>query len=382
MAGNPEQARILNRCLILTQLKGGKALSRVELSKILDLSKMTVSVIVSDLISEGLVAEVGEGEAARSGGRKPILLALSKNKYVIGFDIGEATTSVALSDLQGNVIDGCSLSTSKDKTPDCIVRQIVEQYRNLVEANNIDESTVIGIGVSAAGLVDKEKGNILFSPDFNWKNLNLRNLLNLRIGQPVTIDNCTRVMALGETWYGVAQSSVNLLYVNVGYGIGSALMIGGKLYNNNSEFGHIRVTNKDVSCHCGKEGCLEAVASGYAIEKAYHQAKGGRGVWNSAKDIADMARNGDKDATGIFNDAGRYLGRSISMAVNLFNPDKVVIGGGISLAEDLLMTSLLEEYRRNTMDVIRDKTLLEVSTLGQKAGVRGAVALALDSFLE
>ncbi len=382
MAGNPEQARVLNRCLILKQLKGGKALSRVELSKILDLSKMTVSVIVSDLISEGLVVEIGEGEAARSGGRKPILLALSKKKFVFGFDIGEAMTSVALSELQGNMLDASSLPTSKDKSPDRIVQQIEDQYRNLIEANNIDESAVIGIGVSAAGLVDKAAGNILFSPDFNWKNLNLRELLNLRIGRPVTIDNCTRVMALGETWYGIAQTSVNLLYVNVGYGIGSALMIGGNLYSNNSEFGHVRVTNRDVQCHCGKNGCLEAVASGYAIEKSYHMTKGSRGDWDSAKDLADKARRGDKDAVGIFKDAGRYLGRSISMAVNLFNPDKVVIGGGISLAGNLLMTSLLEEYRNDTMEVIKDKTVLEVSALGQKAGVRGAVALALDSFLE
>ena len=124
------------------------------------------------------------------------------------------------------------------------------------------------------------------------------------------------------------------------------------------------------------------MASGYAIEKSYHILKGSRGDWNSAKDLADKARSGDIDAAGIFKDAGRYLGRSISMAVNLFNPDKVVIGGGISLAGNLLMTSLLEEYRNDTMEVIKDKTVLEVSALGQKAGVRGAVALALDSFLE
>lgn len=381
MAGNPEQARVVNRHLILTELKAGKAASRVDLAKKLDLSKMTVSVIVSDLIRENLVTEIGEGEAASSGGRKPIFLALDPSRYVVGFDIGEATTSVALSNLQGNVVGRTTMPTSKDKTPDRIVSQIRTLYDRLVQGNAIDPESILGVGVSAAGLVDKKRGLIRFSPDFNWKNLDLKRSVSEALGRPTVIDNCTRVMALGESWYGCAPDSSNLLFVNVGYGIGSALMIGGKLYDNNSEFGHVRVTSRDVKCHCGKTGCLEAVASGHAIERAAFEAGGSRGPWVSAKDLAARARGGDASAADLFRAAGKYLGRSISMAVNLFNPDKVVIGGGVALAGDLLMESLYEEYRVNTMDVIRESTVLETSALGQEAGMRGAVALALDAFL-
>lgn len=381
VSGNPEQTRILNRSLILRQLSCEDPLSRIDIAKALDLSKMTVSVIISDLINEGLVDEIGEGEAARSGGRKPILLALSRKTYVLGFDVGETNTSVLLSNLRSKTIDETTVPTSRDKTVQRIVRQLKDLANEILERNDVDNKTLLGIGVSTAGLIDKQDGHILFSPDFNWKDIPFRSHLEEAMGLPVVIDNCTRVMALGETRYGGAKESESLLFVNVGHGIGSALLVNGRIYEKNSEFGHVRATSRPVLCDCGKNGCLEAVASGHAIEKMNYEQNGSKGNWITAKELADAANQGDESAVKLFRDAGRYLGRSISVAVNLFNPDKVIIGGGVTRSGSLLMDSLMTEFRKDTMEIIKDTTSVELTTLGMLSGVCGAVALALETFL-
>ena len=381
VAGNPEQTRILNRSLILRQLSSVDPLSRIDIAKAIDLSKMTVSVIVSDLINEGLVEEIGEGEAARSGGRKPILLALSSNTFALGIDVGETNTSVSLSNLRSETIDELTVPTSRDKTVERIVRQLKDLTYGILEKNVIDKKNLIGVGVSTAGLVDKQNGHILFSPDFNWKDIPFRSYLEEAMGLPVVIDNCTRVMALGETRYGGAKESDSLLFINVGHGIGSALLVNGRIYGKNSEFGHVRVTSRPVLCDCGKSGCLEAVASGHAIEKTNYERNGSKGDWKTAKELAAAANQGDEEAAKLFRDAGRYLGRSISMAVNLFNPDKVIIGGGVSRSGSLLMDSLMTEFQKDTMEIIKDTTSVELTTLGMLSGVSGAVALAIEAFL-
>jgi predicted NBD/HSP70 family sugar kinase len=204
-----------------------------------------------------------------------------------------------------------------------------------------------------------------------------------RLGLPTIIDNCTRAMAFGEKWHEKSNKIKNIFFVNLGYGIGSAIVMNGSIYNNNSEFGHIKITNRDVLCDCGKKGCLEAVASGYAIEKFAEAAFGTKPQAErySAKDVAEMAAAGNPAAQQIFLDASRYLGRAISIATNLFNPDKVVIAGGIANARDLIEGPLMQEYRSTAMEVIRKSTLVTFSSFGMDAGIIGAVSLALNKYV-
>jgi glucokinase len=157
----------------------------------------------------------------------------------------------------------------------------------------------------------------------------------------------------------------------------------GRIYNNNSEFGHIKITNRDVLCDCGKKGCLEAVASGHAIGRFADAALGPRvsGAGYSAKDVADMAFAGNQKAREIFRDASRYLGRAISIATNLFNPDKVVIAGGIANARELIEEPLMDEYRATAMEVIKKSTVVTFSSFGMDAGIIGAISLALNRYV-
>ena len=381
--GDPENARLLNRALILAELKKTSLLSRARLAELLNLSKMTVSAIVSDLIEENLIYEVGEGDSKSTGGRKPILLDLNEtDRFVIGIDIGVTNTVVAIGNIKGKLLLRYRVPTRRNHIPKSIVSQIVELVKDLIHETKIDRSNIVGTGISIGGIIDKKKGNVVLSPDFNWKNIPLHSLLEAELGLPVVIDNCTRAMALGEKWYGNAKGIRNFFYVNIGYGIGSALVINHKIYDSNSEFGHITISNKEVKCDCGKLGCLEAVSSGHAIEKAAGKVfKAEKDKQLSAHEIATLAKSGNDEARKIFNESGKYLGRALAMVENLLNPEKIIIGGGISNSGDLLFEPLYRELKLYTMDVISESVIIEQTALGLDAGVIGAIALALDTYV-
>jgi glucokinase-like ROK family protein len=379
-----EGPRFINRALVLGKLKSMDSLSRAELARQLGLSKMTISQIVADLIMEGLIQEAGEGRPNSSGGRKPILLQLSSlTHYVIGLDIGLTNTVIALGGLNGERLVQLRVPTNLKHDTESILAQIDELVESVLAAGNITKDRIAGVGISIRGLIDGEKGYILFSPAHDWREVPFRDLVEQRLGLPTVLDNCTRVMAFGEKWHEKSNNIKNIFFVNLGYGIGSAIVMNGRIYNNNSEFGHIRITNRDVICDCGKKGCLEAVASGHAIGKFAEAAFGTKSPADrySAKDVAEMAFSGNPTAQQIFRDASRYLGRAISIATNLFNPDKVVIAGGIANARELIEEPLMEEYRSTVMEVITKSTLVTFSSFGMDAGIVGAVSLALNSYV-
>ena len=383
--GDPEQARKLNTCLILDRVRRDELISRADLARALSISKMTASAIVSDLLERGLLVEQSASSVvSASGGRPPVLLSLDTRKnLVVGIDVGTTSTALVLGNLKGETVTRLRAPTRRNRGVDSIAEQIEDLVPRLLEGANAPKNRILGIGVSVAGLVEKRTGYVKFSPDFNWRNVYFKKVLQDRLGLPVVVNNCTRVAALGEMWYGAAKEASTFFYVNVGYGIGSAIVINRRLYEHNSEFGHINVTNREVKCDCGKYGCLEAVSSGHAIERDANAevSETDEADWITAKDLAKMALEGDDRARHIFDDAGKYLGRGIATVVNLLSPELVILGGGVSSAGDLLMKPLMEELNRHTMEAIRDGIAVEVSSLGIDAGVIGAVALALDTFV-
>jgi predicted NBD/HSP70 family sugar kinase len=369
---------------VLSALRHGQVQSRVDLARQLVLSKVTVSEVISALIAEGIVEETGEGESLSMGGRKPILLRLAPNNhYVIGLDIGRTNTVVACGNLMGECIEKVSVPTYRKHDISNILLQIERLVETIIDRTKTPRSSIRGIGISIGGLINGSSGYISLSPDFGWKDVAIKELVESRLALPVVVDNCTRVMAFGERWNDKSSNLENAFYINIGYGIGSALVMSGRIYPNNSEFGHIKITNRNIVCKCGKRGCLEAVASGNAIEQIWgaQTNPGPKSETLSAKDIAALARDGDSTALKIFGDVGRYMGRAISMAVMLFNPGRVVIAGGVASAKDLLEESMMTEYEENTIDAIKRTTSIQFSAHGMDAGITGAVALALNNFV-
>jgi glucokinase-like ROK family protein len=381
--GDPEMARDINRALVLDLLRKNDAIPRAQIARLLDLSRVTVSAVVSQLIEDALVTELGEGDTFKKGGRKPILLSLNtSSKFVLGIDIGYTNTVIGLGNLKGEVLSKIRHPTTRTHSVENVVQQVTYLIEEIIAQSAIQREKILGIGLSVAGTVEKAQGLIRFSPDFNWRSVSIADILKARTGLHTVADNCTRVMTRGEIWYGDARDVRNMFYINIGHGVGSALVIDGRIYNNHSEFGHVFVTKKAVRCDCGKFGCLEAVASGHAIERmANEQPRYPDEGWITAKRLAEFARQGDTAAKDIFAEAGRYLGRMISIIANSFNPDKIIVGGGVALAGNLMLDAILQEFEENTMDGIKEHITLEFSSLGMDAGVLGSLALALDHFV-
>jgi len=382
--GDPESTRFINRALVVKELKSTESHSRAALARQLGLSKITISQIVADLIAESLVEEKGEGSPQSTGGRKPILLTLSSSsRFVLGLDIGLTNTVVALAGLKGERLVQFRVPTNARHDIQSILTQVDDLVSAALTRQGISRDLIVGVGISIGGLIESQEGFITFSPDFGWQDVPFRSLLEGRLRLPVTIDNCTRAMAFGEKWQEKSRDSENIFYINLGYGIGSAIVMHGRIYNNNSEFGHIRITNKDVLCDCGKKGCLEAVASGHAIERAANAIipKKHANTHYTAKDAAELALAGNEAARQIFRDASRYLGRAISIAATLFNPDRIVIAGGVAGARELIEEPLMDEYNATTMDVIKKSTPVTFSSYGMDAGIIGALSLALNKYI-
>lgn len=381
--GDPEMAREINRALVLDLLRKHEALSRAQIARLLNVSKATISAVTSQLIEQQIVTEVGEGDVPKQGGRKPILLALdTASQFVVGVDVGYTNTVAGVGNLRGELLARLAQPTARSHTVDHIIDQVSALIDGILTQSKIPHEKILGLGISVAGMVEKARGLITLSPDFNWHDVHIVNELHQRIQFPAVADNCTRVMALGEIRYGQTKDIRNMFYVNAGYGIGSAFVFNGRIYNNHSEFGHVFVTQKDVRCDCGKTGCLEAVSSGHAIERmANAMLDDAQNGWITAKMVADLASQGDDAAQAILQGAGKYLGRSLAVIANCFNPDKIIIGGGVALADRLLLDPLLEEYTARTMEIIAHHAGIELSSLGGDAGIVGAIALALDNFV-
>lgn len=378
--GNPEFMREINRALILDLFRNHEHLSQAQVSRELNLSKSTVSRVVNKLIEEKTIVKIGEGEGKKTGGRKPVILTLNpQNRYVIGIDLGTTNTVVAMANLNSEIIKKIRVPTNRNHNINIIISQLSHLIEKIINNSKVERGKILGIGIAEAGMVDTSSGIIKFSPNFNWENVNIAKLLEEETGFFTLADNCTRIMSLGEIWHGNGKKINNMFYVNIGYGIGSALIIDGKIYDNHSEFGHIPITDEKVRCGCGKYGCLEAVASGNAIERKGNKVLGGNDDWFSAKNIANLAKNGNSKAENVFKYVGNYLGKGIAIVSNIFNPDKVILGGGVSRAGSILLQPVQKAFEKHSMKTINSNTKIELSTLGMDAGVYGAITLILNS---
>ena len=365
--GDPEFARHFNRALVLNVLRTQHSRSRSDLSRDLQLSKVTISAVVNGLLAERLVVEDGErrligpgGEEAHPPFPRPGQQLRGRGGYRGDPDPGSRQHSPRGADRPG--------AEDYRKKPRPEKRRFPGggNGRDLLRQAEVGGSCVLGLGISAAGIVEGQSGLIKFSPDFGWREVNLADSFRQATSLEVIVDNCTRAMALGERWFGNARGVRNALYVSVGYGLGSALILNNQIYDHHSEFGHLHVTDDRIRCDCGNFGCLEAVCSGRAIEEAAKSAYQNRnGKRLTARELAGMAESGDAGARALFVAAGTHLGRALSLAANLFNPEKIIVGGGVSLAGELLLEPLRQEFEAHAMEVIRVGTSIEPSALGQ-----------------
>jgi len=396
--GNAKYINRINKIKILNLIREGKANTRADAAKISGLSAPTVTRLVDSLIhEEGLISENGSGSS--SGGRRPTLLKFSGcDHFVIGIDLGTTHIYGVLSNLNAEIIAEVKRPTYVGRGFLDIMKRTAEIINELKNNPHVIGKRIFGVGMAVAGLVNRKRNIVEFSPNFHWHDVNIKQTLGEYCDLPIIFDNVTRVMALGELWYGIGNKFKNFICVNVGYGIGAGIIINGKpLYGRfgmAGEFGHITLEkDSKVLCHCGNYGCLEALASGHAIALAAQNGlkAGAKSILLdmcdgdiskvTAEMVANAAKTGESFAWNIFRTAAEYLGLGIAELINLFNPEAIIIGGGVAQAGDILFDAVKKTVKARAIDRLSKDVVIQPTTFGMKAAVMGAVSMILDRVL-
>lgn len=385
--------RQLNKVAILESVRQRpEGVSRAEVARLTTLSRATVSAIVDELLSDGIVVE--SGTAKSRGGRRPTLLQLnSKAGWVIGIDIGATHLRVLVADSRGGVLAQSESEFDIAAGPEDGLDLVDKLMEGTVQKAGRSLEPVTAIAVSVPGPVVADAGMVVAPPIMpGWDGYPIRRRLQERWKRPVYIDNDAALGALGEWTFGGGQGVSNLAYIKIGTGIGCGILIDGKIYSGvvgtAGEIGHVTIREDGPPCRCGNYGCLEAMAGGRAIALRAQQAVGagqrtmladlGHGHEISARDVAEAARQGDAVSQQLLSDAGRHIGSALASLVNLLNPGLVLIGGGVVGAGRFLLDPIHEAVAARSMRASYEATRIELASLGDLSIVLGAAALALS----
>jgi glucokinase len=317
-------------------------------------------------------------------------------KWIVGVDLGGTSTKLAIINLEGEISHKWEIPTDVSEEGKNITLDIAKSIGQKLEELGILKTNVLGIGMGAPGPVDLENGIIYEAINLGWKNrYPLQQVLEDATAIPVVIDNDANCAALGEMWKGAGNGAKELVCITLGTGVGGGVIANGDIVHGINgaagEIGHITsVTEGGAPCNCGKSGCLETVASATGIvriatEKLQKEPVEGE-MQNlflkngklTAKDVFDTARNGDQAAKDVLIEVAFHLGLALANVANTTNPEKIVLGGGVSRAGDILLAPVKEYFEKFAFIRVAQSTKITIATMGNDAGVIGAAWLVLN----
>lgn len=371
--------RYINRQIVLNYVREKEPISRAEISHETLLQRSTVSLIVEELKTQGLIYEI-EGES--TGGRPPNLLRLrAAGCLAIGVDLGTAQTTVATGDLVGRVLERETFDTDPDLAT--TVQRIVNSIQSYIRS----EPAIEGIGISLPGLVDSETGTALFIPHFKWRNWTIADELRTITGLPVTVDNDANAAALAELWLGRPEirDVRDFIFVLVEEGLGTGIIFDGQVYHGTAgaagEFGHMTIgKGAPVACAAGSDECWEAFSSERAALARYaERSSASETAVGNFSELIDRALGGDSRATEALIETARYLGLGISNLTKGLSPESVIVGGQITRAWPLIVDALRNSIDQNNICRGLPSAPVFASTLGEDTRLMGALSLVLAS---
>ena len=321
-------------------------------------------------------------------------LALPMRGYVIGVDLGGTLIKAAALDLKGKLLARTKTSTLVEEGPERTIANIVLSVCKLKK--RLDPRPLLAVGVGVPGILDWEEGLVIQCPNLpGWEGLALRERLGKDIDRPVAIENDANAAALGERWLGAAKDWNNFMLITLGTGVGSGMVLDGKLWRGESgragELGHVQVEPRGLACGCGGRGCLEQYASATAIkrmalegikkgkESAIYEIAQGKTDRIGLEIVQKAARAGDPLAREIYRKVGTYLGSGIAAVVNLLDISNFVLAGGVSTAYDLFVEALQEKLKEQVLGQDAERIRVESSRLGPDVGMYGCAYLAITS---
>lgn len=384
---NAPRAGRLNRVQLLEAVQRARTISRAELVRVTGLTPATITNAVRELILRGLLEETGRAAPRLAGraGAPSYLVALNRNHLrVLAVHQGVTSMRLGIADLTGAVRAEGSLSNLPGEPPAATVRRIVAALRALIASEDLAPGRIVGLGMGAVGLVDPGRGTVHAAPNLGWSEVPVGRWLEEALGCPVVVRNNVHGMAAGELRVrGVSEPLA--LYVYVGFGVGGAVVAGGRVlegaHGAAGELGHLAVQGGS-RCTCGKTGCLETVASERVLAERACSLQG----WEpgppkpSVRRLVDLAEAGRTDARKLVAEAGRGLGEALVQAAEILDPGAVILSGEIARAR----TSVLEPLTMTLRDwgfTVRGRHVDVRAAAVPNPGLVGAATLALDAFV-
>lgn len=385
---------LLKKRIITHYIYSGNS-TLTDLSKELDLSVPTITKFVSEMCEEGYINEYGKLET--TGGRHPILYGLNpESGYFIGVDIKKFAVNIGLINFKGDMVDlKMDIPYKLENTPEAL-EELCRTICNFIKKTKIETDKILNININISGRINPELG-YSFSY-FNFSERPLAEILTEKIGYQISIDNDTRAMTYGEFLRGCVKGEKDIIFVNISWGLGIGIIIGGKVYTGKSgfsgDFGHINVFDNEILCHCGKKGCLETEASGSALHRILlERIKNGASSILSNRintcetpltldEIIAAVNKEDLLCIEIVEEIGQKLGKHIAGLINIFNPELVIIGGTLSQTEDYITQPIKSAIRKYSLNLINKDSVITTSKLKGEAGVIGACMLARSRMFE
>ena len=388
------EIRTNNKKMVLQCIKNYQPISRAAIAEKLHFSKPTVSLLVDELVREKWVHEKGIGESSSQGGRRPIHLYFNeKAAYVIGVDIGGTKVKSAISDLGGKIICASSFNTRK-QLENGLLKQIQKEVQEMIQRNQLDKSLILGMGVGVPGITETKTGVVVEAPSLKWVRYPFLTEAERFFPFPVYVDNDVNIAVLGEQWLGRAKYKENVLFISVGTGIGSGIIIHNQLYRGSSyasgELGYMVTDKNDMKNEFKpifhRYGYLESVAGGKAIGRKFTELVQQNKSHPLHAEAAEteltgeqafsLAKAGDVTALTVVEDAIEHLAYGIINAATLLNPEVVILDGGVMKSADFILPrvqKIVHQYLPSSVEIYQ-------SQLGENAGVLGAVSLFLREY--
>jgi predicted NBD/HSP70 family sugar kinase len=380
--GTPRQ---INRQIALNLIRTRQPISRADLARAMNMRRGAVSLLVNELIEEGLIFEGATGETSR--GRKPKFLFLdTRSRCAVAVDVRATRTYFMVTDLVGRTLVGIT-SFATERDPDRFVAELAKRIQRAL-ADHEELGQCDGVGIVVPGMVDSTRRRVLFAPRLGWHDLALVEPLEAALGMPVSMENSGRACALAQLWAtrGGAESPDDFVFVSVSDGLGVGVIVKGELlrgkHNVAGEFGHMALNIDGPRCACGGNGCWESYVSNLATLSRYFgrnlaedQPLPVESTTLTIDDLIALAHSGDAKALGALQSTARYLGLGLASVVNAVDPARIYLGGEITAAWDLVEGTVRSSLKERTLRPVGRHVEIVVVPANDYPRLKGAAAL-------
>lgn len=395
--GDQTLVREINLSTVLRYLQESVPLSRARLANLTGLNKTTVSSLIKELVDRGLVHEVGLDNSG--GGRPATLLDLAPQAgCIIGVELGVGFISVILTDFVGQILWRRQQETDPTEPQEAIIACALRLVEEAQTASQSNGTRLLGLGLTLPGMVDAQNGILLFSPNLQWRNVALGQTFSECVDVRVFVENDATAAALGEHLFGAARQTQDFIFLIAGVGLGGGLFLNGDLYRGAGgiagEIGHTNITmDRSRPCRCGNRGCWEAFGNQYSLIERVRallevgqsslipQLMAEQNASLTLSIITQAADAGDAVALEALTETSAVIGVGVANLINIFNPEKVVVGGTMSTAGHHLLPPIKRVVKERALAEMLRQVQIVLSAFGPDASVMGAVALVVKAIL-